>query len=100
MATFRELIEAEEPVLVDFTADWCGPCQALAPILKDTAAKFSGKLKILKVNVDKNVKAANRYNVNSVPTLMLFKKGEIKWRQSGLLPAHELEKILKNLLGN
>ena len=82
------------PTLVDFTATWCGPCQMLAPILKTVAGKMEGKVRILKVDIDKNPAVATRYQIQSVPTLLLFKKGEIIWRQSGVLPEYQLVDVL------
>ncbi len=88
--TFQELIEGDTPVLVDFFAEWCGPCKMMQPILEDTAKQLGGKVKILKVDVDRNPLAASRFQVRGVPTLVLFAKGEIVWRQSGVVPAHQL----------
>ena len=92
MSKFNELINGSTPVLVDFSAEWCGPCKMMAPILKDVASQVEGKVKILKVDIDKNPHAANAYNVQSVPTMILFKNGEIKWRQSGVMQANTLAK--------
>jgi thioredoxin 1 len=94
MAKFSELINGSTPVLVDFSAEWCGPCKMMAPILKDVASQVDGKVKILKVDIDKNPHAANTYNVQAVPTLILFKNGEIKWRQSGVIQAGKLREIV------
>lgn len=94
--TFQELIEGDTPVLVDFFADWCGPCKMMQPILEDTSKQLAGKVKILKVDVDKNPLAASRFQVRGVPTLILFSKGEIVWRQSGVVPSPQLVQIIEN----
>jgi len=95
MKTFADLINADKPVLVDFSAEWCGPCKMMAPILKDVASEIGDTASIIKVDIDKNQAAANKYGIQSVPTLILFKKGEIKWRQSGVIPANNLVKLIK-----
>ncbi|MFM2249934.1 MAG: hypothetical protein RLZZ358_861 [Bacteroidota bacterium] len=94
--TFQELIEGDTPVLVDFFAEWCGPCKMMQPILEDTSKQLGGKVKILKVDVDRNPLAASRFQVRGVPTLLLFSKGEVVWRQSGVVPAHQLVQIIEN----
>jgi thioredoxin 1 len=94
--TFQELIEGDTPVLVDFFAEWCGPCKMMQPILEDTSKQLGGKVKILKVDVDRNPLAASRFQVRGVPTLILFSKGEVVWRQSGVVPAHQLVQIIEN----
>jgi len=96
--TFQELIEGDTPVLVDFFAEWCGPCKMMQPILEDTSKQLGGKVKILKVDVDRNPLAASRFQVRGVPTLILFSKGEVVWRQSGVVPAHQLVQIIKSKL--
>ncbi|MGB0917295.1 MAG: thioredoxin [Flavobacteriales bacterium] len=95
MATFSELIDSENPVLIDFFATWCGPCKAMGPILQDVSKQIGDGAKILKIDVDKNQKAAAKYQVQGVPTLMVFKKGKIVWRQSGVVLANQLVEILK-----
>ena len=94
MSKFSDLINGDIPVLVDFSAEWCGPCKMLAPILKEVAGKVGEKIKIIKVDIDKNPEAARTYQVQSVPTMILFKKGEIKWRQSGVMQAGQLSSVL------
>jgi thioredoxin 1 len=92
--TFNDLIQGETPVLVDFFATWCGPCQMMQPILEDVASQVDN-VKIIKVDVDKNPAAAQSFQVRGVPTLILFEKGKVKWRQSGVVPAHQLVQIIK-----
>ncbi|MGY6744567.1 MAG: thioredoxin [Cecembia sp.] len=96
--TFSELISGDQPILVDFFATWCGPCQMMQPILEDTARQLGEKIKIVKVDVDRNPLAASKFQVRGVPTLILFHKGEAIWRQSGVVPAHQLVKIIDGYL--
>ena len=98
MKSFKELIESNTPVLVDFSAEWCGPCKMMAPILKDVAKEIGETARIIKVDVDRNQKAAMDYGIQGVPTLILFKGGEVKWRQSGVVPANHLVKIIRQNL--
>ncbi|WP_207425846.1 thioredoxin [Pedobacter sp. SYSU D00535] len=91
---FTDIINSERPVLVDFFAEWCGPCKTMAPILNQVKQALTDKVTILKVDVDKNPEAARAYNVQGVPTLILFKEGAVKWRQSGVLGAAELQQVI------
>ncbi len=96
--TFQELINGETPILVDFFATWCGPCKTMEPILQDTARQMGEKMKIVKVDIDKNANAASKFQVRGVPTLILFQKGKILWRQSGVVPVHQLIQILNSTI--
>lgn len=95
-ASFSELIQSEIPVLVDFSAEWCGPCQMLAPVLKELKGKVGDAAKIIKIDIDANEELAQAFKIKSVPTLIVFQNGEAKWRQSGVMSAAQLESILKN----
>jgi len=98
MDKFNELINSDKPVLVDFYADWCGPCKMLAPELVAFKEKVGDRLAIVKINVDKNQALANVYQVRGVPTMILFKKGENLWRQSGYMNSNQLESTLSSFL--
>src|ERR1700760_3487430 len=97
--SFGELINGTKPVLVDFSAEWCGPCKMMAPILKEFAAMpVSDSTAIIKIDVDKNPELASNYNIQGVPTLILFRQGKILWRQSGVVNARQLEQTIKTFL--
>ncbi len=98
MGKFQDIIAGDIPVLVDFFAEWCGPCKMMKPVLEDLKRKLGDKIVILKVDVDKNESMAAAFRIQSVPTLMLWKNGQIAWRQSGAMPLHELEQILSAYL--
>jgi thioredoxin 1 len=98
--SFAELINSPGmPVLVDFYADWCGPCKAMAPILQQVAARHQGKIKVIKVDVDRNPAAAQQFRVQGIPTLILFHQGQPVWRQSGVVPEPQLNQVLASYVG-
>ena len=95
-SSFNEIVNGDKPVLIDFYADWCGPCKTLAPILKDAKADLGEKVKMVKIDVDKNQALAEKFQVRGVPTLMLFKQGKQLWRQSGVVPKNELVQLVES----
>jgi thioredoxin 1 len=94
MSTFNNIIQSDKPVLVDFFATWCGPCQTLAPILKQVKDNLGERISIIKIDVDKNQQIAAQYQVRGVPTMILFQNGKQLWRQSGVLSTTDLIKII------
>ena len=94
MADFNKIIKKEKPVLVDFYATWCGPCKMMPPILEDLKKRVGDKASVIKIDVDKNQHLARKLNIRGVPTLVLYKKGKIVWRESGVRQAGELEKLI------
>ena len=94
--TFEEIINQDKPVLVDFFATWCGPCKTQAPILEEVKQRLGDQISIIKIDVDKNQAVASQFQVRSVPTLIIFKNGQIRWRQAGVFQAKDLERLLLN----
>ena len=95
MVPFSELIKSEKPVLVDFYADWCGPCKAMNPVISDVARVVNGDAKVIKINIDKNTQAARAYDVQAVPTFMIFKNGSAVWRHSGMIDKGSLLNVIR-----
>ncbi len=95
MATFAQIIQSPKPVLIDFSAEWCGPCKMLKPILDDLKQRVGDDAMVLKIDVDRNQALAESLQIRSVPTLMLFKNGEALWRQSGVMSAQQLEQVIR-----
>ncbi len=95
MEPFQELIQADTPVLVDFYADWCGPCKAMTPVVQEVAREVTGKARVIKINIDKNQQAANAYGVSAVPTFILFHKGNILWRHPGMIDKKSLLNVIR-----
>jgi thioredoxin 1 len=93
-SNFDKLIQSEKPILVDFFASWCGPCQMLSPILKDVKDALGDKIAIIKIDVDKNQQVASQYQVRGVPTMILFQNGKQLWRQSGVVDKNAIIKII------
>jgi thioredoxin 1 len=93
---FNTIINDHRPVVVDFHALWCGPCKAQSPILKDIATEMGDRIKVIKIDVDENPEIAGRYNIQSVPTLMIFRDGEIKYRQAGVHDKSRLIHLINN----
>ena len=90
MASFSEIVNGDKPVLIDFYADWCGPCKMLSPIIQEVAKNLSGKVRVIKIDVDKNPALSDKFQIRGVPTMMLFKDGSPVWRQSGVLQKEQI----------
>jgi thioredoxin 1 len=99
MPSFESHISGTKPVVVDFYAEWCGPCKMMAPVLQELKSKVGDKATILKLDVDKNPRYAQMYNIQAVPTLAIFKEGNLIWRRSGVVPAHEILTKLSTFMG-
>lgn len=97
-ASFKEVINSETPVLVDFYTDWCGPCKMMNPILKELKKEMGDRINIIKVDAEKNADAAIKYNVRGVPSLILFRQGHILWQESGVKQAKQLKTIINQKL--
>lgn len=95
-SNFKSIVTSDIPVLVDFFADWCGPCKMLAPILKEVKDDMGDAVKIVKIDVDRNPDVASQFQVRGVPTMILFQNGNPVWRQSGVLPKHEIIRIIQS----
>ena len=95
MEKFKELIQSTKPVLVDFYAEWCGPCKIMKPRILDVAERMGDNVKVVQIDVDKEKELATRFRISSVPTLIIFKNGKQQWRQSGIISALALMKLLQ-----
>lgn len=98
MEKFEELIQSPEPVLVDFFAEWCGPCKAMKPILSEVKEKIGDKARIAKIDVDQHKELSDRFKIKAVPTFILFKNGEAVWRHSGMIHAKELKEVIEQYI--
>ncbi len=96
--TFNEIIQGDKPVLVDFSAEWCGPCKMMKPVLEELHQRMGDKIRILKIDIDRSQLISSVYNIQAVPTLILFQKGNILWRQAGVAQTNQLERIINQHL--
>jgi thioredoxin 1 len=99
-ASFHDLINGDQPLLIDFFAEWCGPCKAMAPVLKELAGEVKGKARIIKIDIDKNQAISTKLGIRGVPTFILYKKGESVWRQSGMQSIHAFKEAIESALEN
>lgn len=97
-ANFETIINDTKPVVVDFHALWCGPCKVQSPILKQIAGEFGDRVRVIKIDVDQNQNLADKYSIRSVPTLVVFKRGQLVWRQSGVVSKNQLESLIKQYI--
>ena len=95
--SFKELVKDKKPILIEFYADWCGPCKSMAPILKEVASNVSNSARVIKIDVDKNPSLSKKLKIQGIPTLLIFKEGELKWRHTGMHSAEGLSNELKKL---
>ena len=98
MSAFKDIVASKTPTLIDFYADWCAPCKMMPPILKEVREKLGDSVRILKIDVDKNSELSATLQIQGVPTLAIFKEGKLLWRQSGVIPAHQLVPLIKSYL--
>lgn len=96
MSSFQQIIQNDQAVLIDFSAEWCQPCKMMAPILKELAKEMGNEVRILKIDVDRNPALAQKLQIQGVPTLVLYQQGKQLWRQSGVIPAHQLAQIIRS----
>lgn len=96
-ATFESIISDNKPVIIDFHALWCGPCSVQSPILKEIAGDLGERVRVIKIDVDQNQEVAGRYQIRSIPTLMIFKNGQIRYKQPGVHTKQQLMKVLENI---
>ncbi len=95
MSKFTDIINGDKPVLIDFSAEWCAPCRMMPPILKDVKKQLGDKVRILKIDVDRNPAISQQYQIRNVPTLMIFKNGQVVFRQAGVIPAQQIIQVLQ-----